>query len=136
MEKIRLTESQLQNVIRESVYNVLKEMNEGEELEEGWFGDKWNQAKSAYQTATQNNDMSLGQRFQNAKKNWSTQGNLNGLNNLKSQLEQYVDAGQIDPQTTIAQLIGGKYNNGRMGKMTGQINNRKSQISKRGGQSY
>lgn len=133
--KIRLTESQLHDIIRESVYNVLNE----NEVEEGWFGDKWNQVKSAYNTATQNggeDGMSMRDRFSAAKKNWNTQGELNGLNNLAQQLSQFVDAGQINPQMTIAQLIGGKYNNGKFGRMSGMTANRRGQISRRGGTAY
>ena len=34
----------------------------------------------------------------------------------------------------IAQLVGGKYNDNKFGRMSGMIANRKSQISRRGGQ--
>ena len=56
------------------------------------------------------------------------------MNNLKQQLEQFIDSGQLNPQMTIAQLVGGKYNDNKFGRMSGMIANRKSQISKRGGQ--
>ena len=75
-------------------------------------------------------------RFSAAKKNWNTQGELNGLNNLAQQLSLFVDAGQINPQMTIAQLIGGKYNNGKFGRMSGMAANRRGQISRRGGTAY
>jgi hypothetical protein len=52
---------------------------------------------------------------------------------LKQQLEQYIDAGQLNPQMTIAQLVGGKYNGNKFGRLTGQMGNMRSQISKRGG---
>ena len=35
---------------------------------------------------------------------------------------------------TIAQLVGGKYNGNKFGRMSGMIGNRQSQISRRGGQ--
>jgi hypothetical protein len=44
---IRLTESDLHRIVEESVANILSE----NEIEEGWFGDKWNQTKSAVGTA-------------------------------------------------------------------------------------
>ena len=129
--KRTLKQSQLENMISECVGQVLAEsrqprrqtMNEAqmsryiqniinEELEnEGWFGDKWKQAKTAANTAFQNGGeegIGLKDRFNAAKKNWQTQGELNGLSNLRQQLEQYVDAGQLNPQMTIAQLVGGK----------------------------
>ena len=58
MEKktIRLTEAELRSLIREAVEDAIQE---ADELEEGWFGDKWNQAKAAGNTFTQKGDMSL-----------------------------------------------------------------------------
>ena len=135
MEKksIRLTESELQSIIREAVESVIKE---SDELEEGWFGDKWNQAKSASKTMFQKGDLNLKDRFKNAGKNWNTQGELNNINNLASQLSAFVEAGQLNPNMTIAQLIGGKMNNNKFGRMSGMAANRKSQINKRGGSAY
>lgn len=37
-QRIKLTESQLHNIIRRCVNEAVDEEN----LEEGWFGDKWN----------------------------------------------------------------------------------------------
>lgn len=131
---ISIGENELRQIIRESIYGMVGENAE----EEDWFGDKWNQAKSAYQTATQNggDGMSLRDRFNLARKNWDTQGDLNNLNNLRQQLQDLVDNRKIDPNTTIAQLLGGKYASGRFGRMSGMINNRRSQIAKHGGQAY
>lgn len=47
-----------------------------------------------------------------------------------------LDAHQTTPQTTVAQLVGGKYNNNRFGTMTGMAANRRGQIKKRGGSAY
>lgn len=132
MAKININENDLNRIIKESIEKHLNEQN----IEEGFFGDKWKQLKSAGKTAIQGGDMSMKDRFNVAKKNYSTQGELNNINNLISSLSAFVDNGQINPQMTIAQLIGGKYNNGKFGKMTGMRNNRMSQISKRGGASY
>lgn len=131
-QRIKLTESELRNIIREAVEQELNEMD----MEEGWLGDKWNQVKSATKTATQQGDMNLNDRFNNAKKNWNSQGELNDINNLIQQLSQFVDNGKIDPQKTIAQLIGGKYNNNKFGSMSGVAANRKAQIQRRGGTAY
>lgn len=131
--RIRLTESQLNDLIRESVYNVLNE----EDMEEGWLNNKFKQGKQALKTAFQNSDeMSIRDRWNNAKKNWSNQGELNNLNDLIQSISEFVDNGEIDPQTTIAQLIGGKYNHGRFGRMTGKAANRRNQISRLGGTAY
>lgn len=129
---IQLTEQDLHMLVEDAVRTYL--VNEGE-IEEGWFGDKWNQAKTAANTMFQGNQgAGLRQKFNNARQNWNTQGQLNGLNNLKQQLEQFIDSGQLNPQMTIAQLVGGKYNGNKFGRMSGMIGNRQSQISKRGGQ--
>ena len=71
-----------------------------------------------------------------ARKNWNTQGDLNGITNLQQQLTQMLDAHQTNPQTTVAQLVGGKYNNNRFGTMTGMAANSRGQIKKRGGSAY
>ena len=47
-----------------------------------------------------------------------------------------LDARQISPQTTVAQLVGGKYNNNKFGTMIGMTANRRRQISRRGGTAY
>lgn len=134
--RIRLSESQLNQIIRESVQQALAASDQ-EQIEEGWLGDKWNQAKLAYGTATQSNDrMGLKDRFQAAKKNWQSQGQLNNINALIQQISQFVDSGEINPQMTIGQLIGGKYNKGRFGKMTSIANNQRNQIKRRGGEAY
>ena len=128
---IRLSEQDLHRIVKESVEKILTE----NAMEEGWFGDKWNQTKSAVGTVF-NGSGDINQRFQNAKKNWSTQGELNSMNNLQQQLIQMLDARQISPETTVAQLVGGKYNNNKFGTMTGMAANRRGQISKRGGTAY
>ena len=131
--RIRLTEGQLNDLIRESVYNVLNE----EDMEEGWLSNKFKQGKQALKTAFQDSDeMSIRDRWNNAKKNWSNQGELNNLNDLIQSISEFVDNGEIDPQTTIAQLIGGKYNHGRFGRMTGKAANRRNQIARLGGTAY
>ena len=131
--RIRLTESQLNELIRESVYNVLNE----EDMEEGWLSNKFKQGKQALKTAFQDGDeMSIRDRWNNAKKNWSNQGELNNLNDLIQSISEFVDNGEIDPQTTIAQLIGGKYNHGRFGRITGKAANRRNQIARLGGTAY
>ncbi len=128
---IKLTEQDLHFLVENTVQAYLTENG----MDEGWLGDKWNQTKTAANTMFQGNKgAGLKQKFNNAKQNWNTQGQLNGLNNLKQQLEQFIDSGQLNPQMTIAQLVGGKYNGNKFGKMSGMIGNRQSQISRRGGQ--
>ena len=130
-QRYKLTESELHNLIAESVKEVLAESD----MDEGWLGDKWNQAKSAARTAF-NAEGGVGNRLSQAKKNWNTQGDLNNINSLRQQLEQLLDARQISPDTTVGQLVGGKYNNNRFGTMSGMAANRRGQIQRRGGMAY
>lgn len=136
MEKnvIKLNEQQLKQIVAESVKRVLAEGEFNEEnMEEGWLKDKLNQAKTAGSTMLGKGNGGIKNRIQQSKKNWKTQGKLNGLNGLRTHLEQYLDAGQISPDTTVAQLVGGKYRNGQFGKLTAQQGNLKGQITRNGG---
>lgn len=138
MEKkiIKLTESDLHNIIKESVEQIIRE-NAEQELEEGWFGDKMNQIKSAGSTMlNKGNGSTFSQKMQNAKSNWKTQGQLNDLNNLAKTLNDFVEAGKLNPNMTIAQLIGGKINNNKFGRISSMAANRRSQIAKKGGSHY
>lgn len=131
---IKLNEQQIRQIVAESCKRVLKENGMSEEdMEEGWLGNKWNQAKAAGSTMLGKGNGGLKNRFQQSTKNWNTQGKLNDLNGLRTQLEKYIDAGQISPETTVAQLVGGKYRNGQFGKLTAQQGNLKGQITKNGG---
>lgn len=143
MKKI-INEAQLRAIIAEAVENVLNAEDaplDENEMEEGWLGDKFNQARSAASSfagarVPADSNQSIRNRFSAAKKSWQNQGELNGLQNLLNQLSQFVDNGQINPQSTVAQLIGGKYNNNKFGNITGKLNNRRSQIMNRGGRAY
>lgn len=125
MEKklIRLTESELNKIIKESVERVISE----NEMEEGWLGDKWNQAKAAGNTMFQKGDMGIKDRLKNASKNWTSQGELNGINELETLLRQFIQERTITNDMTVRDVLR------RIGSMKG---NRTSQISKRGGSSY
>ena len=127
-QTIRLTESELRDMIEMSINEAMQDEN--------WFGDKINQGKSAVKTMFNKEGGNFGQRINNAKKNWTAQGELNNIGNLRKQLEDLVDNRGIDPNTTIAQLIGGKYNNNKFGTMSGMMNNRKGHIQRRGGNAY
>lgn len=54
------------------------------------------------------------------------------MSGLIQQLSQLLDARKISPQTTVAQLVGGKYNSNKFGTMSGMMNNRKAQLRNRG----
>lgn len=100
-----------------------------EKMDEGWFGDKWNQVKTSYNTMTNdtNQDKSFGDKVAAAKKNWSSQSELNDMNNLVTLIKQFADNRAINPTDTIEQVIW---------KMQSIRGNRASQISRRGGTYY
>ena len=130
-QTIRLTESELRNMIQNVINEALD--NEQGELDEGF----WNNLKTGANTFMNGNGGKTGMeglknRWNNAKKNYNLQGELDGMQDLVSKLSQYIDAGQISPQMTVAQLVGGKYNNNKFGKMSSQVANRKSQMRKNG----
>jgi len=129
---IELTEQDLHMLVEDAVRVYLKE-NGMEEI-------SMNQIKSGIGTVfsknTSTKPMGLTQRLKNGYTNFKNQGKLDDLSNLKQQLEQYIDAGQLNPQMTIAQLVGGKYNGNKFGRLTGQMGNMRSQISKKGGTAY
>ena len=127
-QTIRLTESELRDMIEMSINEAMQDEN--------WVADKINQGKSAVKTIFNKEGGDFGKRISNAKKNWTTQGELNDIGNLRKQLEDLVDKRAIDPNTTIAQLIGGKYNNNKFGTISGMMNNRKGNIKRRGGNAY
>lgn len=134
-EPIRINESQLRNIVAESVQRVLREMDEmpdmmdEEETDEGF----WNQAKTAGKTffSKGSGDGSLKDRFGRAKKNWTSQGEFDDMGKLKETLSAMLDRREISPNTTVAQLVGGKYNKGRFGTMTGVMGNRQAQMNGR-----
>ena len=127
-QTIRLTESELRGMIEMSINEAMQDEN--------WVADKINQGKSAVKTMFNKEGGDFGQRIKNAKKNWTAQGELNDIGNLRKQLEDLVDKRAINPNTTIAQLIGGKYNNNKFGTISGMMNNRKGSIKRRGGNAY
>ena len=127
-QTIRLTESELRDMIHQSINEAMQDEN--------WAVDKINQGKSAVKTLFNKEGGDFGKRISNAKKNWTAQGEFNDIGNLRKQLEDLVDKRAIDPNTTIAQLIGGKYNNNKFGTISGMMNNRKGSIKRRGGNAY
>lgn len=76
------------------------------------------------------------QRFDNMRKNFSGQKEIDDLRDIKEKLIKLIDARKINPNTTIAQLVGGKYNGNKFGTITGMEANRRAGIAKRGGKHF
>lgn len=128
---IRITESQLRQLVSEAVIGMLNEScAEGD----GDMQETWNQFKTGAKTFFSRNNAGrgLGGRFQQAKANYQTQGKLDDMKGLISQLSALLDQRKIDPNTTVGQLVGGKYNGNRFGTMTGMAGNMAGQMKRRG----
>ena len=119
---IRLTESEFRTMVEETITEALQD--------EGL----WNNIKTGAKTFTSNvgAGKGLNNAWSNAKKNYNLQGEYDDMSSLIQQLNKFINAGKIDPQTTIAQLVGGNYNGGKFGKMTGKMHNYMSQMRKNG----
>lgn len=111
-------------MISEAITNTLNES-----CDEGFFNNLGTGAKTFF--SNKNAGKGVGGRFDAAKKNFQTQGKLDNMKDIISKLSALVDQRAIDPNTTVAQLIGGKYNGNKFGKMTGMVGNFQSQINKR-----
>lgn len=126
---VRLTESQMHQLITESVMQIINEMqSEDGEMDEGFL----DRLKTGANTFFGRDKGSLGKRWNNAKANYRTQGELDTYSDLIKQLSDLIDQRKISPDTTVAQLVGGKYNNNKFGTMTGMVGNRKTQLRNRG----
>ena len=89
-QQIRLTESELQNIIEESVRRVIAENMENE----GFFGDLWKAGKNAFggdvnraKAAAQQTGTNIRNGIQNVK-----QGVQNGYNNVRQGVQKRANA--------------------------------------------
>ena len=127
-KQIRLTESELHYIVNEAVNTILQE-----QMDEGVWNNLKTGAKTFFGDSTKGETGLKGvqNRWKNAKANYKTQGELDDMSGLIQQLSQLLDARKISPQTTVAQLVGGKYNSNKFGTMSGMMNNRKAQLRNR-----
>lgn len=122
---VRLTESDLHRIVENTVYNILLENDE----EEGWL----NQIKTGAKTLFNNNKASgLKDRWRKAKANYQTQGQIDSMDSMKSELQkvigklqELISAGVITPQTTVGQILSNqiKFNSfsGKRANLQGQL---------------
>ncbi len=93
-QQIRLTESELQNIIEESVRRVIAENME----DEGFFGDLWRAGKNAFggdvnraKAAARQTGANIRNGIQNGYNN-AKQGIENGYNNAKQGVQRRANA--------------------------------------------
>ena len=125
---IRLTEGDLHKIIEESVERIISENMENEGF--------WNNFKTGVKTFANapkaKGGLNLGARWDAAKKNYATQGEYDDLKDLLGKMRELVNKKQLDPNKTVAQLLGGALNNNKFGTMDAMLANRMGQMKKRG----
>lgn len=131
---IKLNEATLHKIIAEATLQVLNEMAQ----DEGFGANLVQGAKSFFgkgdfgkgKNDRTGGDLNLRARWNAARTNYQAKGKYDKMDALINQLSELLDAKAINPNTTVAQLVGGKYNNGRYGTMTAMRDNAAAQGSK------
>lgn len=125
--QIKISESELTEMIQESVMRVLNE-----NVEEGKFLDGirnfGRQLGAGVDTLFNKQSGGFGDRIKAAGKNYKAQGKYNDLNTLITQIKEVMEfsAGRITPESTIGQLI--SYLNSRKGGTRTGMNRRLNEM--------
>lgn len=93
----------------------------------------WNQLKQGAATMFGSGNGGAMDRIRKTGKNWTAQGEIDNMNKLKQQLQSFIEQGEITPDMTIGQLMGGKFQKGNFASRTGQ---RQAMINARGGKKF
>lgn len=133
-QTITMNEEQFHRFLK----NIVNETINSQEIDEGL----WDQVKTGAKTffnpkkdsnnTTNDGRVDLSNRFNNAKNNFQLRGQYDNMNDLRNKLIELINNRNISPETTIGQLIGGKYNNNRYGTMNGITSNQMSQMRRNG----
>ena len=134
IQTIKLNEETLNKIIAEATVQVLNEMAQ----DEGFGANLVQGAKSFFGNGDfgkgKNNrtggGLNLGARWGAAKTNYLAKDKYDKMDALIKQLSELLDARAINPNTTVAELVGGKYNNGKFGTMMAMRDNAAAQGSK------
>ncbi len=124
-QMIRLTESELHQIIEESVKAIIKENME----QEGWLDNMKAGANAFFKSPQAAGGLNLGKRMGAGKANFNSRAKYDELRGIMAQLKALVDANKIDANVTVGQLIGNK---GVGGKLRGMAINQASQMKSRG----
>lgn len=125
---IKLTESELQSMIMESIKAAISEnpdmVEEGfiDNLKQGAkaFVGKGDFGASSNSNRRNGGGLNLKDRWNAAKTNYQAKGEYDNIGTVVKFLKNLVDSGKIQPQTTVAQLIG---QGGRFGTLTSMSGN-------------
>ena len=139
---VKLNGEQLNNVIMECVQEVMRE--NPEMVDEGFIDNAVQGVKSFFgngaagannaqnQTLRSNGNggLNLKKRWNAAKTNYNMTKENDKIDTVINYLQDLVEKGQVKPEMTVAQLVGGKMNNNKFGTLTAMRNNRTARASK------
>lgn len=129
-QTIRLTESELRNMIEASINEAIQDEGKTNQFLQGvksFFG-KGNQGKQNIQNdyyRSTGGGLNLKKRWDAAKTNYKTQGVIDNVDAIKNPLSQMIQDGTITTQTTIGQLFQ------LLGRQKGTATNQGSQAMNR-----
>jgi len=131
---VRLTEQDINQIIKESVEKIINENMEQETLGgrimagvNGAIGRDINGVQRGGKGAGLSQ---LGRRLRAFKKNFHLKGEYDEIQDVADFLKKQVQDRKLNPNMTIAQLIGGAINGNKFGVLSGMANNRLSQSSR------
>ena len=123
-QTIRLTESELKQMIEESINEAMVDEGLWNQLKQGTmaaFGKGDMGSKNYYnrQTRSGNGGLNLGQRANAFKQNFKSQGVIDNANEIVNYLQKLVDSGVCTWQSTL-------------GEVWGAMNQQKAQATRKG----
>lgn len=116
-QTIKLTENELRNMIADIINESMEESeDEGlkKNLQAAWSAFKGNETPNAEGNTFQQTAKTIGNKFKAAKQNFKSQGKWDNLENVRKSVKQLVDAGKIDPEMSVSELIAPMGGIGRM----------------------
>lgn len=129
-QTVKLTESELREMIVNAINENMEEGQDeifdrtGKNLRAGWEGFK------GYKGENEGNIFqNLGNRLRNGIEGYKDNNQWHHIDDLKKELKQMVDAGQLDARMTVGQLIRNA-NITRAGRKGGNLDNVKATITK------
>lgn len=131
---VRLTEQDINHIIKESVEKIINENMEQETIIDkltagayGLIGRDLNGKRRGKKGAGLSQ---LGRRYNAMKRNFHLKGEYDEIQKVADFLKKQVQDRKLNPNMTIAQLIGGAINGNKFGVLSGMANNRLSQSSR------
>ena len=110
-QTIRLTESELRQMIEESINDAMLEEGFKDQLVQGaksFFGkgNMGDKNQNNQRTRSGNGGMNLGKRWTAAKENFKSQGVIDNANEIVNNLQKLVDSGICTWDSTLGEVWG------------------------------